>query len=67
MARARPGTVVADMVDAGAYERRSWRYGVRGVPMTLINRRTRVLGQRPARDLLAAIEETLRSSREPGE
>lgn len=57
MARVNPEHVMADMVDCSVFSRLATRFNVMGVPMTLVNSRTRITGAVPEGTLVKTIQE----------
>jgi len=57
MARVNPTQVTVDMVDAQSFMRLSQRFGVMGVPMTLVNGKEQLVGAAPDSDLMAKIRQ----------
>jgi predicted DsbA family dithiol-disulfide isomerase len=54
-----PTHVVADMVDAGSFDRLSNRYRVSGVPMTVVNGKAQVTGAVPEAQLMRTVRQAL--------
>ena len=48
---------MADMVDCSVFSRLATRFNVMGVPMTLVNSRTRITGAVPEGTLVKTIQE----------
>ena len=61
MARVNPENVTVDMVDAQSFMRLSQRFRVMGVPMTLVNGQTQVVGAVPEEALMDKIREVART------
>ena len=61
MARVNPKLVTVDMVDAQSFMRLSQRFRVMGVPMTLVNGQTQVVGAVPEEALMDKIREVART------
>lgn len=59
IARANPGRVTADMVDAESFMRLSERVGVFSVPLTLINGVEQVVGAVPEPQLMQKIRSAM--------
>ncbi|MBX5465950.1 MAG: thioredoxin family protein [Firmicutes bacterium] len=59
MARANPGQVTADMIDAESFMRLSERAGVFSVPLTWINGGEQVVGAVPESQLVKKIQSAM--------
>jgi thioredoxin-like negative regulator of GroEL len=57
LARVNPARITADMVDAASFPTLSARFGVRSVPMTVVNGAGSVVGAAPESMVMARIRE----------
>ena len=58
--------VVADVIEANEFPELSQRYGVTGVPKTIVNDKVEFVGAVPEEHFLAAIQQALGIEPEPG-